>query len=70
MGSSWVKSGLVFTTRSGTPVEPRNISRPWYVIRDRARLGPVRPHDLHHSCAPFLQGRGCVTADGDEDLGA
>jgi hypothetical protein len=26
-GVSWVQSGLVFTTRAGTPFEPRNLNR-------------------------------------------
>ena len=26
-GASWVQSGLVFTTRAGTPFEPRNLNR-------------------------------------------
>ena len=46
--------GLVFATRSGTAVEPRNISRSWYAIRERAGLGSERLHDLRHSCASFL----------------
>jgi hypothetical protein len=27
VGGSWVQSGLVFTTRAGTPFEPRNLNR-------------------------------------------
>ena len=26
-GADWVQSGLVFTTRAGTPFEPRNLNR-------------------------------------------
>ncbi len=57
-GATWVESGLVFATRSGTAVEPRNISRSWYAIRERAGLGSVRLHDLRHSCASFLLAAG------------
>jgi integrase len=35
-------------------IVPRNVSRSWYSLRDRAGLGPVRFHDLRHSCASFL----------------
>ena len=57
-GATWVESGLVFATRSGTAVEPRNISRSWYAIRERAGLGSERLHDLRHSCASFLLAAG------------
>ncbi|MGN6175251.1 MAG: site-specific integrase, partial [Streptosporangiaceae bacterium] len=26
-GDAWVQSGLIFTTRAGTPFEPRNLNR-------------------------------------------
>jgi integrase len=28
LGSAWTDTGLVFTTRTGLPVEPRNLTRP------------------------------------------
>ena len=36
-GASWSESGLVFTTGSGGPVDPRNVSRSWYAVRDRGQ---------------------------------
>ncbi len=57
-GAAGVESGLVFTTRLGQPIDPRNVNRSWYAIRDRAGLGPVRVHDLRHSCASFLLAAG------------
>ena len=54
----WVESGLVFTTYSGKAVDPRNLNRSWYVVRERAGLGLVRVHDLRHSCASFLLAAG------------
>jgi integrase len=53
-GKSWAGSGLVFTTLAGRPLDPRNVNRSWYTLRDRAGLGSVRLHDLRHSCASFL----------------
>lgn len=34
-GRAWQDAGLVFTTRSGRPVEPRNLVRPFRRICDR-----------------------------------
>jgi integrase len=53
-GSAWVDSGYVFTTTTGTPVEPDNLRRSWYPIRDAAGLDEVRFHDLRHSCVTLL----------------
>ena len=56
--SAWVESGLVFITYSGKAVDPRNLNRSWYVVRERAGLGLVRVHDLRHSCASLLLAAG------------
>jgi integrase len=56
--NTWVQWGLVFTTHIGRPIDPRNLSRSWYLIRERAELGPVRVHDLRHSCASFMLAAG------------
>ncbi|MEQ4210287.1 tyrosine-type recombinase/integrase [Actinopolymorpha sp. B9G3] len=53
-GSEWADSGYVFTTTTGTPVEPDNLRRSWYPIREAAGLGPIRFHDLRHSCVTLL----------------
>ena len=53
-GSAWVESGYVFTSSAGTPVEPDNLRRSWYPIREAAGLGPIRFHDLRHSCVTLL----------------
>jgi integrase len=53
-GAEWQDSGLVFTTAHGTPIEPRNLNRHWYGVRDRAALPGVRPHDLRHTCVTLL----------------
>ena len=46
--------GLVFTTTAGTPIEPDNLRRSWYPLRERAGLAGVRFHDLRHSCVTLL----------------
>ncbi|MBM7784966.1 site-specific integrase [Tenggerimyces flavus] len=53
-GSSWESTGYVFTSRRGTPIEPDNLRRSWYPLRDAAGLGPIRFHDLRHSCVTLL----------------
>ena len=53
-GPQWSESGLVFTTRRGTPIEPRNLNRHWYITRARADLRTVRFHDLRHTCVTLL----------------
>ncbi|HEX6969657.1 MAG TPA: tyrosine-type recombinase/integrase [Micromonosporaceae bacterium] len=53
-GSSWADNDLVFTTAVGTPIEPRNLNRHFYSIRDRAGLPDVRFHDLRHTCLTLL----------------
>jgi integrase len=44
----------VSTTAIGTPLEPRNVNRSWYVVRRRTGLDWLRLHDLRHACATFL----------------
>ena len=44
-------SGLIFTTQSGTPVNPENLVR-------RAILPDIQFHDLRHACTTLLLGRG------------
>jgi integrase len=57
-GESWQSTGLVFTTRLGTPVEPRNVNRRFQQLRERAGLPWLRLHDLRHGCATFLLAHG------------
>lgn len=53
-GEKWVDTGYVFTTEIGTPIEPDNLRRTWYPLRDEADLGKMRFHDLRHSCVTLL----------------
>ena len=51
--------GLVFTTRTGAPVKPENlIKRDFKPLLKRAGLPEIRFHDLRHTCATLLLGRG------------
>jgi integrase len=53
-GNQWKEHGLVFCTRVGTPIAPRNLTRSWQALLKRAGLSHLRFHDLRHSCASFL----------------
>lgn len=53
-GEDWQDSGLVFTTKLGGPIEPRNVNRMFSVLCTRANVRQVRVHDLRHSCATLL----------------
>lgn len=46
---------MVFTTRIGTMLEPRNLLREYYRLRDQAQLPRIRFHDLRHSAATILK---------------
>jgi integrase len=50
----WTESDLVFTTRYGTPVEPRNFTREFDRRCERAGVRRIRVHDTHHTCASLL----------------
>ncbi|MFE0460488.1 tyrosine recombinase XerC [Kitasatospora sp. NPDC058965] len=52
-GERWKDSGLVFTSRVGTPIEPDNLRRSWYPLRERLGL-TLRFHDLRHTCVTLL----------------
>ena len=50
--------GLVFTTRNGTPIEPRNLNRSFEALCIRTGVRKVRFHDLRHTCASLLHEQG------------
>ncbi|MCT2278085.1 site-specific integrase [Micromonospora chalcea] len=53
-GKAWHESGLVFTTRYGTPIEPRNFQRSWQARCDKAKVTPITVHDARRTCATLL----------------
>jgi integrase len=67
-GTRWNETGYVFTTRIGTPVDPRGLLREYYAItRPKAKEGEdpvklkfpaIRFHDLRHSAATLLLAQG------------
>jgi integrase len=53
-GAGWQDAGYVFTTTTGTAIEPDNLRRSWYPLRSAVDLSATRFHDLRHSCVTLL----------------
>ncbi|MBO4209070.1 tyrosine-type recombinase/integrase [Micromonospora echinofusca] len=53
-GIAWQGSRLLFTTRYGTPVEPRNFNRFWDARCARAGVRKITVHDARRTCATLL----------------
>ena len=53
-GARWQDSDLVFTTRWGTPVEPRNFNRSFDARCVRAGVPRIPVRDTRRTCAPLL----------------
>lgn len=68
-GENWVDTGLVFTTKSGRPIEPRNLTRSFARIVRKNELRPIRVHDLRHTAASLLKKLGVAPRDAMEILG-
>ncbi|MEU6115872.1 site-specific integrase [Streptomyces sp. NPDC047117] len=68
-GAKWHTNGLVFTTRSGLPIEPRNLYRSFLRITESAGLPQVRLHDTRHGCASLLFAAGVAPRTVMEILG-
>jgi integrase len=50
----WIERDLVFMTPRGTAIDPRNFSRMFGELCDRAGVRRVRLHDLRHTCVTLL----------------
>jgi hypothetical protein len=61
-GNQWRESGLVFTTKLGRPIEPRNANRMFHRLCEQAGVRQVRVQDLRHSCATLLFTQGVDAA--------
>jgi integrase len=53
-GSRWHQTELVFTTRWGTPIEPRNFNRSFDARCAKAGVPRIRVHDTRRTCAWLL----------------
>lgn len=68
-GDLWQETGLVTTTRTGRPVEPRNLVRSFERICDSSGLRKIRVHDLRHTAASLLKKLGVPARDAMVILG-
>ncbi|MFE0626980.1 tyrosine recombinase XerC [Streptomyces sp. NPDC058864] len=50
----WTASDFVFTTRYGTPIEPRNFNRSFEGRSAKAGVRRIRLHDTRHTCGSLL----------------
>ncbi len=53
-GDAWIENGLVFTTRHGTPIEPRNFNRSFDRCIKAARVPRITVHGTRKTCASLL----------------
>jgi integrase len=55
LGQAWQDMGLVFTTRPGRPIEPRNLVRSFHRICTAHGLRDIKVHHLRHTTATLLK---------------
>ena len=65
----WTVEDLVCTTRTGRPVEPRNLARSFSRIIASHGLRPIRLHSLRRTTATLLKDLGVPPRDTMEILG-
>ncbi|MCH8911516.1 MAG: site-specific integrase [Chloroflexi bacterium] len=65
LGSTWVDSGYVFTTVTGTPVNPNNVGRRDFrpLLQAAEIVGHVRIHDLRHTAISLALSAGVSPTD-------
>jgi len=69
MGSAWPETGLVFTTRTGRPVEPRNFVRSFPRICDDNKIRLIKVHHVRHTVGSLLKDLGVPARDAQTILG-
>lgn len=69
MGSAWPDTDLVFTTKTGRPVEPRNFVRSFRRICDANDIRLIKVHHVRHTVASLLKALGVPARDAQIILG-
>jgi integrase len=49
-GLAWIETGLAFTTRHGTPIEPRNVNRSFSRCIAAAKVPTITVHGTRKTC--------------------
>jgi integrase len=57
-GRAWQDEGWIFASSIGTPMEPRNVSHRFEVIRAKVGMEWLHLHDLRHACGTYLIAQG------------
>jgi len=53
-GDAWIETGLVFTSRHGTPVEPSNFDRSFNRRIAKAGVSKISRHSTRKTCGSLL----------------
>ena len=69
LGRAWLDNGLVFTTKTGRPVEPRNLVRSFHRICGGNQIRAIKVHHLRHTTATLLKNLGVPARDAQIILG-
>jgi integrase len=69
LGRAWQDNGLIFTTKTGRPVEPRNLVRSFHRICNAYKLRDIKVHHLRHTTATLLKNLGVPARDAQIILG-
>lgn len=71
--STWAQpgrgTGLLFTTRTGRPIEPRNFVRSFQRICDDNKVRLIKVHHVRHSVGSLLKDLGVPARDAQTILG-
>ncbi|MBA4863259.1 site-specific integrase [Streptomyces sp. PSKA54] len=57
-GDGWLETSYVFTTPTGRPIDPTNLTRTFSTLLRNAGLRRIRFHDLRHTAATLLLEQG------------
>ncbi|PSK82251.1 phage integrase family protein [Murinocardiopsis flavida] len=68
-GDRWHEMGLVFTNRTGGPLQLRDLSRTFERLVEKTKVRPIRLHDLRHSVASLLKRSKVAPRDAMQILG-
>ena len=69
LGRAWQETGLIFTTRTGRPIEPRNLVRSFRRICAANQFPEIKVHHLRHTTATLLKNLGVPARDAQIILG-